>query len=155
MEFQEITSDKKRFLPLLLLGDEQEDMIDRYLDAGRLFVLLDARAEAIAACVVTESNHDTLELKNIAVAVKHRGKGLGRACITHIEERFKATHRHLIAGTGEVPSTMNFYLHCGFSYSHRVKDFFTDFYNHVIIEDGIPLKDMVYFAKNISSHSGV
>ena len=35
--FQEITEDKKAYLELLLLADEQEDMIDRYLDRGRMF----------------------------------------------------------------------------------------------------------------------
>lgn len=37
MSIREVKSDKKRYLPLLLLGDEQESMIDRYLDRGRLF----------------------------------------------------------------------------------------------------------------------
>ena len=31
MKIEKITSDKKRFLELLLLADEQESMIDRYL----------------------------------------------------------------------------------------------------------------------------
>ena len=34
MDIRRIESGKRDFLPLLLLGDEQEDMIDRYLDAG-------------------------------------------------------------------------------------------------------------------------
>ena len=32
MRIKEIKENKKRFLPLLLLADEQEDMIDRYLN---------------------------------------------------------------------------------------------------------------------------
>ena len=32
MEIRHIFDEKHTFLPLLLLGDEQEDMIDRYLD---------------------------------------------------------------------------------------------------------------------------
>ena len=32
MQIKKIHRDKKAYLPLLLLGDEQEDMIDRYLD---------------------------------------------------------------------------------------------------------------------------
>ncbi len=50
----------------------------------------------------------------------------------------------MLVGTGDVPSTVGFYLHCGFTYSHRVENFFTDHYDHPIIEDGIRLKDMVY-----------
>ena len=41
MEIVEITENKKKHLPLLLLADEQEDMIDRYLQRGRMFVLED------------------------------------------------------------------------------------------------------------------
>lgn len=36
-----MTENKKRFLPLLLLGDEQESMVDRYLERGRMYVLDD------------------------------------------------------------------------------------------------------------------
>ena len=32
MEIKKVTADKKQYLSLLLLADEQEDMIDRYLD---------------------------------------------------------------------------------------------------------------------------
>ena len=34
MKIKEIKENKKQFLPLLLLADEQEDMIDRYLNKG-------------------------------------------------------------------------------------------------------------------------
>ena len=39
MEFKQITENKREYLPLLLLADEQEDMIDRYLDRGIMYVL--------------------------------------------------------------------------------------------------------------------
>ena len=34
MNIREIHENKKQFLPLLLLADEQENMIDRYLERG-------------------------------------------------------------------------------------------------------------------------
>lgn len=34
MNFKQITGNKKRYLDLLLLADEQESMIDRYLERG-------------------------------------------------------------------------------------------------------------------------
>ena len=39
MKFEQITGNKKRYLDLLLLADEQESMIDRYLERGEMFVL--------------------------------------------------------------------------------------------------------------------
>lgn len=36
-----LTKNKKQYLYLLLLADEQESMIERYLERGELFVLED------------------------------------------------------------------------------------------------------------------
>ena len=41
MTITQITENKKQYLDLLLLADEQESMIDRYLERGELFVLED------------------------------------------------------------------------------------------------------------------
>lgn len=41
MTIRKVTEHKKRFLDLLLLADEQESMIDRYLERGVLYVLED------------------------------------------------------------------------------------------------------------------
>lgn len=57
----------------------------------------------------------------------------------------------MLAGTGDVFETLNFYQACGFRRSHVIKNFFTDNYPQPIFENGIQLKDMVYlerFLKN-------
>ena len=36
MRIIEVKEDKKQYLDLLLLADEQENMIDRYLDKGKM-----------------------------------------------------------------------------------------------------------------------
>ena len=61
---KKITENKKQFLDLLLLADEQEDMIDKYLSKGDLFALYDDDLKSV--CVVTKIDNDTCELKNIA-----------------------------------------------------------------------------------------
>lgn len=38
MEIIEIKENKRQYLPLLLLADEQENIIDRYLDRGIMYV---------------------------------------------------------------------------------------------------------------------
>ena len=52
MEIKIINENKKQFIDLLLLADEQESMIDRYLERGDLFALYDNDLKSI--CVVTE-----------------------------------------------------------------------------------------------------
>lgn len=142
-----VTQPKKQFLPLLLLGDEQESMIDRYLDRGTLFVWREGeRVQGV--CVVTDEGNGVLELKNIAVAPVFQRRGVGRAMIEALVQRYRGKYRILQAGTGEVPSTMEFYRHCGLTLSHRVKDFFLQ-YDHPIVEDGVPLRDMVYFQREL------
>ena len=83
MIVEKLKCDKKRYLALLLLGDEQEYMSDRYIDRGDLFVGI----------------------------------------------------------------TLDFYKSCGYSFSHRIPDFFTDNYDHPVIDGGIVLRDMVYMKK--------
>ena len=41
MKILSVSEGKRRFLNLLLQADEQESMIDRYLDRGQMFVLTD------------------------------------------------------------------------------------------------------------------
>lgn len=142
-----VTEEKKRYLPLLLLGDEQESMIDRYLEEGALYIWKEGE-ETAGVCVVTDQGNGVLELKNIAVDPRFQRRGIGRAMIEALAKRYRGRYRVLLAGTGEAPSTLGFYQHCGFTYSHRVKDFFLQ-YDHPIVEEGVQLKDMVYFQRTL------
>ena len=143
-----IENGKKAYLPLLLLADEQEDMIDRYLERGEMFVLEDGD-RALAGVVVSDEGDGVLEIKNLAVIPAHQKKGLGRRMIGFIADRYRDRFHTLLVGTGDSPMTVPFYEKCGFARSHVVKDFFLDNYDHPIIEDGVRLRDMIYFKKSI------
>lgn len=144
----QVCKDKKAYLSLLLLADEQEDMIDRYLERGDMYALTDG-GEALAVCVVTWEGKDVLEIKNLAVHPAAQRRGYGRAMIEFVAAQYRAGAHTLLVGTGDSPLTVPFYESCGFARSHVVKDFFTTHYDHPIIEDGVLLKDMVYFKKSI------
>ena len=64
MEIKIVRENKKQYLDLLLLADEQESMIDKYLDRGELFALYDGELKSI--CVVTRESETVCELKSIA-----------------------------------------------------------------------------------------
>ena len=53
----------------------------------------------------------------------------------------------MLVGTGDVPSALTFYNKCGFTESHRIKNFFIDNYDHRMFEDGKQLIDMVYLKR--------
>lgn len=148
MIIKEIHTDKKRFLPLLLLGDEQEDMIDRYLPYSMMFVLYDG-AVAIGECVVQDLGKGIVEIKNIAIMPEYQHRGYGRMMIDFVESRFRITHSALQVGTGDSPLTIPFYEKCGFIRTRIIRNFFTDNYDHPIYEDGIRLVDMIYLQKKM------
>lgn len=72
MEIREIKEDKKIYIELLLLADEEERMIDKYLERGQMFVLDDEGIKA--ECVVTQEGDNVIEIKNIAVYPKYQKK---------------------------------------------------------------------------------
>jgi ribosomal protein S18 acetylase RimI-like enzyme len=147
MNIQKITTNKKRFLDLLLLADESETMIDNYLPDGDLYALYDDDLKSI--CVVLPINNDTCELKNIATYEQYQGKGYGRTLIKHISELYKNDYKTMLVGTGDTPAILSFYKSCGFTPSHRIKNFFTDNYEHPMFEGDIQLVDMIYLKKDL------
>lgn len=146
MHIDWVTEDKKRYLDLLLLGDEQEEMIDRYLERGDLYVM-EEEGRAIAVCVVTDEGGGVLEVKNLAVAPSEQGKGLGRAMLDFVCARYAGQGHTLLVGTGDSPLTVPFYERCGFERSHVIRDFFLQHYDHPIVEAGVQLRDMVVFRR--------
>lgn len=147
MEIIEVTRNKKEYLDLLLLADEQEDMIDRYLERGRMYVLRDD--EVKCECVVTDEGNGVLEIKNIATALPHQGKGYAKSLIEFIVRTYRNRYEVLQVGTGDSPSTVPFYEKCGFVRSHIIPNFFTDNYDHPIFDCGIKLVDMVYLQRSL------
>jgi GNAT superfamily N-acetyltransferase len=147
MRIVPVTEDKKQYLPLLLLADEQEDMIDRYLEKGEMYALDDNGVKAV--CVVTDEGGGLLEIKNIAVDPNHQHKGYGKKLIRFIEEQYKGRFSTLQVGTGDSPLTVPFYEKCDFVKSHRIQNFFTENYDHPIFEAGVQLVDMVYLRKEL------
>ena len=83
MKIREVNENKKQFISLLLLADEQESMVDRYLEKGTMYVLEDNDVKA--ECVVTEEGNEILEIKNIAVDPENQGKGYGKALIDFLQ----------------------------------------------------------------------
>jgi len=145
MKIEKITDNKKKYLDLLLLADEQENMIDKYLGDGDLFALFDGDLKSV--CVVLPIDTETCELKNIATYEKYQGKGYGKSLISFISALYKDRYKTMLVGTGETPAILSFYESCGFKESHRIKNFFTDNYDHPMFEGDIQLIDMICLKK--------
>ena len=147
MNIKIVNENKKQFIDLLLLADESESMIDKYLERGDLFVLYDNGLKSV--CVVTSEGPGICEIKNIATYKNWHGMGYGSKLIQYIGEYYKDRYKFMIVGTGDVPKGIRFYEKNGFYLSHRIHNFFTDNYDHPMFEDGVQLVDMVYLRKEL------
>lgn len=147
MQITKVTHNKKRYLPLLLLADEEEKMLDRYLERGTMYVLDDGGVKA--ECIVTDEGGGILEFKNLATLPQFQRRGYAKALVRFIEAEYKNSFKILQVGTGDSPATLPFYQKLGFTRSHIIKNFFTDNYSHPIYDGGVLLKDMVYLRKQL------
>lgn len=145
LEIKSYCVNKKQFLDLLLLADEQESMIDKYLERGDLFALYDNDLKSV--CIVTRESDDVCELKNIATYEKWHGSGYGSKLLNHIFSHYKGKYTTMIVGTGDSPWILQFYEKNGFKISHIIKDFFIANYDHPMFDNGIQLVDMIYLSK--------
>lgn len=145
MKINLATSEKEKYLSLLLLGDEQEALIRGYLNRGDLFVLEDDGEEK-GVCVVTREGPGIYELQNIAVDPRYQRQGLGRAMAEFLWDRYPDLEV-LRLGTGDSPSTLGFYQALGFRETGREAGYFTRYYDHPIYEDGKLLTDRVLLEK--------
>lgn len=148
MHIDWVKEDKKRYLRLLLLGDEQEEMIDRYLERGDLYVMTEG-GKTVAVCVVTSEGGGVFEVKNLAVEPSCQRRGYGRAMLEYVAGAYAGRGHTLLVGTGDSPLTVPFYERCGFTRSHVIRDFFLENYDHPIIEAGVRLRDMIVFKKEL------
>lgn len=148
-EIREVTTHKKAHLSLLLIGDEEEAMIDRYLTRGTLYVLF-LEKKAAAVCVVAEEA-DALEVKNLAVAPERQRQGIGRALLRWVCGRYRNRCGTIRLGTGDASSARAFYRACGFVECGRIPDFFTKNYSRPLYEEGRLLRDMILYERKTAA----
>ena len=140
MKIEAVTENRRRFLPLLLLADPSEAMIDRYLNAGVLFVLsVDGQPATVA--VVTVESPTECELKNLATAEDMQGRGYGSQMLRFLFDDYRERTSTMRVGTSE--AGVPFYERFGFEYAYRMPDFFTRNYPEPIFENGQQCVDML------------
>ena len=140
-------ADKAQYMDLLLLADEHENMINKYLKRGKMYAYYQDDLKTIA--VVTDEKNGTFEIKNIATIPQYQKMGYGKKMIDYLAATYKPLGTTLLVGTGDCPSTITFYQKCGFTYSHTLKNFFLDNYDHPMWDDGKQLTDMIYLKKTL------
>ncbi|MDD8055618.1 MAG: GNAT family N-acetyltransferase, partial [Thomasclavelia ramosa] len=86
--------------------------------------------------------------KNLLTLSEHRGHGYAKALIKFIEETYNSYDTFLVGTANSSLENITFYTRLGYVYSHRIENFFIDYYPNKIIENGMQATDLMYFKKS-------
>lgn len=144
IHIEHIDQERERFLPLLLEADPSEEMVKRYLGKGYLLVLM-LEGESRGVVHLLPTDHEVIEVKNIAVARNFQGQGLGRKLLEYtITFAKQLGYKRCIVGTGNSSiSNLAFYQKAGFRFFAVERDFFLSHYPEPIHENGIQCRDLL------------
>lgn len=143
---ERIQEGKREFLPLLLLADPYEGMIERYLSKGELY-LLSCDGRPACEAVVTAVSETVCELKNLACYEEEQGKGYASELVRYLFGVYAEQFQTMLVGTSD--TMIPFYQKFGFVFSHIEPNFFTRNYPDPIWEDGVQCIDMTYLKKDL------
>ncbi len=146
MQIKEINTNKTDYMDILLIGDEDENMINKYINQSTIFALY-VNSKLTSVCTVIMVDNETVEIKNLATYPEYQNRGYASILVNFVCNKYKIKFKYLILGTGENNKTLKFYKKRGFQETHRIKNFFIDNYTHPIFENGIQLIDMIYLKK--------
>lgn len=149
MEILQIKDNKKKYLDILLIGDEDENMINKYLYKSELFgVFINNQLSTI--CAILKVDNNSAEIKNLATYPRFQNKGYATKLLEFLFKKYKDEGlNNLILGTGENDITLNFYKKRGFIETHKIENFFIDNYSRPIFENSKQLIDMIYLKKEL------
>jgi len=137
-------------LPLLLLADPSQRLVEEYLQRGQCFIGT-LNEQIVGVYVLLPTRPDTVELVNVAVDEKHQGKGIGKLLVNHaVQTAAEMGFRTIEVGTGNSGmGQIALYQKCGFRIVGVDRDFFVKHYDEVIVENGIQVIDMIRLSQDL------
>ncbi|MBS7345200.1 MAG: GNAT family N-acetyltransferase [Caryophanon sp.] len=147
MIFEKTLANRQSYKPLLLLADEDDAILNSYIEQGDLYEVR-MNEDIVGVALFIPIDEQTIELKNIALRPTYRGQGIAKEMIRQSELTFKAQgYTRMIIGTAN--SSINniaLYQKLGFRMYDIQRDFFNA-YKKVIVEQGIQAVDLWMFEK--------
>lgn len=143
MELQKVKTERKNYLPLLLLAD---DIAESYLHEGELFAIYMAQ-EVIGVMQCIAVTAEIIELKNFAIAEAQQNKGYGKMALQKLLQYYAQTaYKEMLVGTANSSiANLALYQKVGFDMVGLKRDFFLQ-YPQAIFENGIQAKHLVMLA---------
>ncbi len=142
-------NERKNFMNLLLLADENKEVVNEYINKGDMFSII-LSGNVIGVAIFINESPFTVELKNIAIAPEFRGKGFGKEILKKAIALYKEkSFTKMTVGTANSSiDNIAFYQKAGFRIVGIRKDFFKK-YSEPIYENGIQAIDMIMFEKDL------
>ncbi|WAH44639.1 GNAT family N-acetyltransferase [Alicyclobacillus fastidiosus] len=143
-QIRRLSSDEDYPMPLLLLADPSQEVVESYISRGDCFVA-ELNDQVVGVYVLIETRPQTVELVNVAVTAEEQGKGYGKQLVLHAIEKARSKGYKVIEiGTGNSSvGQLALYQKCGFRICGVDRDFFTLHYLEPIYENGIQCRDMI------------
>ena len=136
----------------MLLADETQEAIDKYIYESKLFfAYTKLNSIPIGVIALYKVSSTTLEIKNIAICNQEQNKGYGKQLIDFsLQYAKKNQFKELIVGTGDTSTqSINFYLKNGFQPYNIRPNFFLENYPFPIYENGKQMQHMILFKRII------
>ncbi len=151
---EEIIKTKLNYASLLCESDPNINLVENYLRDGRLFAYFENQTP-LAFIAIKEINDTTLEIKNLLTLENYRGHGYGKALLQYIEKLYQNKTTFLIGTANSSMTNMLIYTKLGYHYSHKIDNFFIDYYPQEIYENGMQAIDLLYFIKTVQNQNRV
>ncbi|UOU98514.1 GNAT family N-acetyltransferase [Chryseobacterium daecheongense] len=149
--FSTLNSDSEIPYQLLLLADETQEAINKYIFNSTIHIVKDG-TEDIAVMALHKNSDTELEIKNIAVIESYRNQGIGSILINKAKEIALQNHySSLLVGTSDTGfQQIRFYERNGFIKKAVLTNFFIENYPSPIYENGKQMKDMIILIHHLS-----
>jgi len=138
---------------LLLLADPSREFVEQYLPSSKVYIAK-INNRIVGVAVLFKHREGLFEIKNLAVAPQHQGKGVGYKLLIYVKslltESPEAELRICTGNTSE--HQIAFYKKVGFKVTSLEKGYFLKNYPDPIYENGARCTDLVVLSQFIGSN---
>ena len=146
--------ERDAYLPLLYLADDSVEQVRGYYQQGTLYAVDTGNEAPVGMVLAMELPDGAVELKAVAVDEARHNRRIGTGLLRAVLERFRADGvGRVVVGTGNAGiGQLAFYQKAGFRLWKIERDYFGPErgYPDGIVENGIPLRDMVWMDQELS-----
>jgi ribosomal protein S18 acetylase RimI-like enzyme len=152
-----VGAERDAYLRLFHLADDSVEQVLGYYQTGTLFALDTPDRRAVGIVLAIDEPDDAVELKAVAVDESLHGQGVGTRMLLAVLQELRARGaRRVVVGTSSAGiGQLAYYQKAGFRLARIERDFFSAErgYPEGILENGIPIRDMVWMDRDLAPGS--